>query len=134
MTPTPSNPSSLPASETSQFGARIARFREARGWKQRELARRTALSPDRVSRLERDISEATVAELARLSTVLEISCDDLVFGPGRALPKAWGATGLEGLGNPADTAFFERLLYLLGLGLRAEAAASAAKPVADGRR
>jgi hypothetical protein len=60
----------------------------------------------------------------------------LLFGPGRAL-KAWGAAGVEGLGNPADTAFFERLLHLLGLGLRAEAAASAAstaKPFVDSRR
>lgn len=123
MSPTSSDPSAFSAAETSQLGARIARLREARGWKQRELARRATLSPDRLSRLERGISAATVVELARLSAVLEISCDELLFGPGQSLSKAWGATALEDLDDPADAAFFTRLLHLVGLGLRAESAA-----------
>ena len=123
MLPTPSDPSAFSAAEKSQLGARIARLREARGWKQRELARRATLSPDRLSRLERGVSAATVIELVRLSAVLEISCDELLFGPGPGLSKAWGANELAGLDNPADAAFFSRLLHLVGLGLRAESAA-----------
>jgi transcriptional regulator with XRE-family HTH domain len=62
------------------LGSRIVEFRQRRGWKQSELARRLGMSPDRLSKLERGDRPPRITELFQLAAVFEISLDELAFG------------------------------------------------------
>jgi transcriptional regulator with XRE-family HTH domain len=54
--------------------------RERYGWKQRELARRLGMDPDKLSKIERGVREPSISELMRLARELDCSLDDLVLG------------------------------------------------------
>lgn len=62
------------------LGSRIVQYRQRRGWKQSELARRSSISPDRLSKLERGERTPRFTEIVRLAEAFEISLDALVFG------------------------------------------------------
>ena len=85
------------------LGPRIAERRAAKGWKQRELARRSGIEASRLSRLERGISLPRVDELARLRSVLGSTVDALLFGDdlgevGRSLESlGWTLEEVEAL-------------------------------------
>ncbi len=66
------------------FGAHLARLREAKGLTQKELALRSNMEVARVSRIERGITNATLATLICLATGLDIPLSKLVtFDPKR---------------------------------------------------
>ena len=67
-----------PQEDPQAFGTRLTQLRGARGWRQRELSRRAGIDPGRLSRLERGVARATVAELIRLSSALGTGLDGLV--------------------------------------------------------
>jgi transcriptional regulator with XRE-family HTH domain len=65
-------------------GSRITELRKECGWTKQELANRTGLRPERISRLERGLREASLTEAARLADALGASLDELVHGPAAA--------------------------------------------------
>lgn len=71
------------------FGSRLAQLRRLKGWKQRELARRSEIDPGRLSKLERGVVRASAAELVRLSLALGTPLDELVFGAATSLEADW---------------------------------------------
>ncbi len=84
------------------FGSRIAELRRESGWSKRELSRRTGLRPERISRLERGIREASVTEVAALADVLGVSLEELVHGP--AAGEDGRAPGAPAPAGPAGSA------------------------------
>jgi transcriptional regulator with XRE-family HTH domain len=71
------------------FGYRLAQLRRMRGWKQRELARRTQIDSGRLSKLERGVVRVSAEELVRLSLALSTTLDELVFGTATSLEAGW---------------------------------------------
>jgi transcriptional regulator with XRE-family HTH domain len=71
---------SVPTDFLRALGSRIVQQRERHGWKQRELARRLGMDPDKLSKIERGIREPSITELMRLCKQLDCSLDDLVLG------------------------------------------------------
>lgn len=98
------------------MGLRIADWRQARGWTQRELGRRVGISSSRLSRLERGHCTARLGELAGLRNILGISLDELVFGrsPGSTESRLEGlARHLDAAGTHAEIEILERLMDCL---------------------
>jgi transcriptional regulator with XRE-family HTH domain len=62
-------------------GSRITKLRKHCGWTKQELSRRTGLRPERISRLERGLREASLTEAAALADALGASLEELVHGP-----------------------------------------------------
>jgi transcriptional regulator with XRE-family HTH domain len=62
------------------IGARIARHREARRWRQKELAERAGFRVQRLSLVENGHHVPNVYELLRLRQVLSVSLDELLMG------------------------------------------------------
>jgi transcriptional regulator with XRE-family HTH domain len=56
----------------AKVAARIRELRVGRGWSLRELARRSGLPPESVSRSERGLTEITITSLAKVCAGLEI--------------------------------------------------------------
>lgn len=56
----------------AKVATRIRELREGRGWSLRELARRSGLPPESVSRSERGLTEITITSLAKVCAGLEI--------------------------------------------------------------
>jgi len=115
----------LPNDETQVqgLGPRILEHREARGWKQRELARRAEIDPGRLSRIERGLALPKLEELARLREVLGGSLDELILGEGPAGPEMsldQLARDLDRLAARDEIAILRRLFQLLVLGYRHE--------------
>lgn len=77
---------SSPQAAPDRLARRIGLLRTERGWKQRELARRAGLRPDRLSKLEHGRSTPTVQELVDLAGVFGIGLDELVLGRAPAAP------------------------------------------------
>lgn len=105
------------------LGFRIVERRNARGWKQRELARRTGIEPGRLSRIERGLASPNLDEIARLKDAIETSVDELLFGEAPAGPEGSLdelARDLDRLGSRGEIAILRRLLQLLILGYRQE--------------
>lgn len=105
------------------LGSRIVERRNARGWKQRELARRTGIEPGRLSRIERGLALPNLEEIARLKDAIETSVDELLFGEAPAGPEGSLdelARDLDRLGSRGEIAILRRLLQLLILGYRQE--------------
>ena len=105
------------------LGSRIVERRNARGWKQRELARRTGIEPGRLSRIERGIASPSLDELVLLKDVFGCSVDELLFSDAPAGPEGsldQLARDLDRLGSRAEIAILRRLLHLLVLGYRSE--------------
>ncbi|MCB9761262.1 MAG: helix-turn-helix domain-containing protein [Alphaproteobacteria bacterium] len=95
----------------STVGARVREARHARGWSQRELCRRSGVSPRFLVQVEGGEGNPSLARLAELAAALEVSLVSLVAGLGPAadapdrlaaaaleLPDAARAALLEGLG------------------------------------
>ncbi|MGC2238953.1 MAG: helix-turn-helix transcriptional regulator [Pyrinomonadaceae bacterium] len=62
--------------------------RRAKGWTQKELARRAQVDPGRLSKLERGVHQTSLDELTRLSIALNTGIDELVFGAS-SLEASW---------------------------------------------
>lgn len=115
----------LPSGErqVQGLGPRILEHREARGWKQRELARRADIEPGRLSRIERGLALPKLEELARLREVFGGSLDELILGEGSAGPEVsldQLARDLDRLAAREEIAILRRLFQLLVLGYRHE--------------
>lgn len=111
-------------------GSRIVERRSARGWKQRELARRTGIEPGRLSRIERGLAGPSLDEMARLKNAFGGSVDELLFGEAPAGPEGSLdelARDLERLGSRGEVAILRRLFQLLVLGYRQEQRQPAAR-------
>jgi transcriptional regulator with XRE-family HTH domain len=63
-----------------QFGQRILRLRQAKGWSRRELARRLGVSQERLGYWERGEHAPSLAALAALREALGVPIDELVIG------------------------------------------------------
>jgi transcriptional regulator with XRE-family HTH domain len=55
-----------------KVAARIAQLRKARGWSMRELARRSGLPPESISRAERGLNEPSITSLDKICEGLGI--------------------------------------------------------------
>jgi transcriptional regulator with XRE-family HTH domain len=55
-------------------------LRQHFGWSQRELSRRTGISPDRLSKLEHGVRPARFEEVLALQRAFGVSFDDLLPG------------------------------------------------------
>jgi transcriptional regulator with XRE-family HTH domain len=99
------------------LGSRLTQLRGARGWKQRELARRAQIDPGRLSKLERGIHRASVDELVRLSRALNAGLDEIVFGAAQTLEGKWQRLlrELASAGGPAALDCAARLVQALAL-------------------
>ena len=64
----------------AEFGRRLARLREARGWTRTELARRLGMSRERLTHWERGENNPQLVALLALRRVLETPIDELVTG------------------------------------------------------
>ena len=108
--------------EIRSLGTRIAQLRSGLGWKQTELARRAAIHPTRLSRLENGRAIPHLHELIRLRHVLGAGLEEIVFGeraPSEATPRQLAAE-LEQVGSPAEVEALQRLLGYLVLGYRVQ--------------
>jgi transcriptional regulator with XRE-family HTH domain len=97
------------------LGQRITHERNTHGWSQGELARRTRIRPERLSRLERGLVEISVGELVRLGQTFGAGLDELVFGRLEGPAQRWAE--LKGLTSKQEAAVLGRLLKALLLGL-----------------
>ena len=70
-----------------RFGSRLVELREHLGWSQRELGRRSAIRPERLSRLERGERSPRFEELLSLQGALGVSFDYLM--PGQTPEGGW---------------------------------------------
>jgi transcriptional regulator with XRE-family HTH domain len=107
------------AEDQRSFGSRVVRQRRARGWNQKELARRTLIRNSRLSRLERGRAVPRIEELLRLKSVLGGTVDDLLSEPDPT-SSVFGPIlqDLE-IAAPADDLYcIGRLLRTLTLGFR----------------
>lgn len=97
------------------LGSRLTQLRQARGWRQRELATRAKIDPGRLSKLVRGVNQVTVAELVRLSLALGTGLDELVFGAAASLETTWQRLlqDLERAGGPQAIDFTSRWLQAL---------------------
>jgi transcriptional regulator with XRE-family HTH domain len=105
------------------LGSRIVERRSARGWKQRELARRTGIEPGRLSRIERGLAAPSLDEVARLKDAFGGSVDELLFGEAPAGPEGsldQLARDIDRLGSRGEIAVLRRLFQLLVRGYRQE--------------
>jgi len=62
-------------------------LREARGYSQLELARRTGLTNGYISKVEQELKNVTLANLEALANGLECSLEDLFRPPKRSAPS-----------------------------------------------
>lgn len=79
VSPTPTVVLSLPI--TSDFGTRLAQHRKAHGLTQQALAARAGLSLIQIHRYEAAGAQPTLEALKSLALALQVSTDELVFGP-----------------------------------------------------
>lgn len=68
------------AETAARFGDNLARLRRRAGLSQGDLGDRMAVDRTRISQLERGLKLARIDTLARLSTALEMSADELLEG------------------------------------------------------
>lgn len=105
------------------LGSRIVEHRTARGWKQRELARRTGIEPGRLSRIENGRAEPDLDELASFRAAFGVTLDELLFGEASAGPEGRLdelARVIERIGSRDEIAIIRRLFQLLVRGYRQE--------------
>jgi len=73
---------SVPGSPQPIDGTRIKEFREARGWSQSELKRRSGVGQDAISRLESGhVQNPRIENVQKIADALEVSLDDLLRKP-----------------------------------------------------
>jgi transcriptional regulator with XRE-family HTH domain len=109
--------------ELRAFGARLSEQRERTGWIQRELSRRTEIRTPRLSNIERGKASPRLDELARLSRALDLSLDDLVYGPSpleNLEPQELLRTLLSSLARPEEREALTWVLRRLVHGYRTE--------------
>jgi transcriptional regulator with XRE-family HTH domain len=106
-----------PETELAAIGSRIVQHRNACGWRQAELARRTGIPSTRLSRLERG-RIPRLDELVRIGRALGVRLDDLVFGerPESRLERVAGE--LESVGEPAELDVVGTVLEALAVGFK----------------
>lgn len=104
------------------FGSRLGKLRRVKGWRQRELAQRARIDPGRLSKLERGVVRASVAELVRLSLALGATLDELVFGAAACPEAEWQSLqrDVEKAGGRPALDCAARLLRVLIQGYRTE--------------
>jgi transcriptional regulator with XRE-family HTH domain len=68
------------ASVVEEFGVRVRKARDSRGWTQEELATRTGLAMVQISRIERGKREVRLTTLLRLAKALGVPAGDLLKG------------------------------------------------------
>ena len=98
-------------------------YRNARGWIQKELARRTGIEPGRLSRIERGLAEPSLDEMVSFRTAFGVTLDELLFGEAPAAPAGRLdelVRDLERIGSRDETAILRRLLQLLVRGYRGD--------------
>jgi transcriptional regulator with XRE-family HTH domain len=109
--PPPPTPDTL---DPQILGHRIAQLRGARGWKQRELARRAAIQYHQLSRIERGHRFPSLLELVGLRSALEVDLEGIVFGlPPSSLPDEASSIAVV---SPEDLASLQRLVDRLRTG------------------
>jgi transcriptional regulator with XRE-family HTH domain len=64
----------------AQFGINVRSARLARGWTQEDLAEKTGLASDQLSRIERGKREVRLTTLVRLVRALELTPTELLKG------------------------------------------------------
>jgi transcriptional regulator with XRE-family HTH domain len=100
-----------------QVGSRIAERRIAKGWSQREVARRARMHPTRLSRIERGGVRPRLEELVALHGALGLGLDEMVFGVGSSAPAGELRELLETI-PPEDREALLRILRTLISGYR----------------
>lgn len=116
----------LPAEQLAALGARLLERRRQLELAQQELACRTGLRRERLSRLENGRTVPTLSEVCALARELGLSLDHLVLGPPpppAPVPAEWMLPQLveiSSLGSPEDLALLNRFLVTLAHGLRVQ--------------
>ena len=75
------NTTILKAVKNMGIGKRIINLREARGWSQRELAKRVKLNPSVMNRIESEERPVKDQELLTFALVFGVSADELIGNP-----------------------------------------------------
>jgi transcriptional regulator with XRE-family HTH domain len=132
MEPTPSSKDLSPSDLSLELGRRIVHLRKMLGLRQNVLASQARLRPQRLSNIERGIHMPRIDELARLSRILGISLDELVFGPPHMTRLTLLAAQLESVAPAEDLAAFIRHLETLVAGYAARRAAGTAAQTKKG--
>ena len=102
-----------------RFGSVIIELRNARGWKQKELARRAGLHPARLSKLEKGAPTVRLLEVVHLARALDADLDSLVLGFRAHTGRSHSldlVRAIEDVASPAEAEALGRLLQLLLLG------------------
>jgi Predicted transcriptional regulators len=63
-----------------KIGDRVRKLRDGLGITQHELATRAGVTPQTISRIERNVNDASIASLHKIAPVLGTSIDELVNG------------------------------------------------------
>lgn len=70
----------------SSFGKRLAELRKKRGLTQQQLCELVSVHVSQLSNYEGDRSQPTLEVIRKLSLVLNITADELVFDPAERMP------------------------------------------------
>lgn len=87
----------MPTDFATQVAARIKELREARGLSLRQLARRSGLAPESVSRSERGVNQISLTNLDRLCRGLEVDLPTFFSFAKRVAPAKQGSADGAGL-------------------------------------
>jgi transcriptional regulator with XRE-family HTH domain len=114
-------------------GSRIRSLREDRGWPQAELAGRTGIQVNRMSRIETGQSSPRVPDLLALRQAFGVSVDAILAGAAGGIspadPRLAEALRLfEAAAGDEDREALLRMLRLAAAGLRARRTGAAARP------
>lgn len=77
----------------------ITQYRQARGWSQRELARRCGMHPATVSLIERGRRTGNLATYRRIAAALQVSLSDIFAAESESSPRLTLADVLEPVGG-----------------------------------
>lgn len=77
------------------LGSRIRALREARGWSQEELARRSGRHYTYIGRIERGEQNVTIEVLLEIVRALDTRVSELLDEPQHRLLKDWGVTAMD---------------------------------------
>ena len=66
--------------DLQSIGENIRSYRKKRKWRQEDLAEKIGISTTHMSHIETGNTKLSLAVLAKLSSVLEVNTDDILFG------------------------------------------------------
>jgi transcriptional regulator with XRE-family HTH domain len=100
-----------------KIGANIRLWREIKGLKQDDLAKRIDISPSALSNIENDISKPNIDMLESISNALEIEINQLLINPQQLFtfnnsPNSSGVYGTQHQHN-YDKVLMEKMIFLL---------------------